>query len=296
MIAINEKYISPSKTMLFSLASHQKESLVVYLLYSSISKEKLEDFHSFLREKCNSELVAIEVDKELFANAPIHERFSEETYYRLLCFILLPESVKRILWLDGDIIVKGDIGELYNCDFEGNYAVACSENAPKHTARLGLSNKHQYFNAGVILYNLPAIRDRFVARDIFDCIECHKDHLTLFDQDVLNVLFENHVKYVDADIYNFGAFGFNVLPKSQMKKIEECAKIIHYKGSIKPWNYKGANWAGKYWWKYELERGDRMGAFIKYHLLHAPVVFFHRIRELYFIFLAQINKIGKKAK
>ena len=248
IIAINEKYIEPAKTMLYSLACQQNEKIVVYLLQSSIRPEKLDELRTFIGKRCHGELNVVPIDKELFANVPRQKWWSEETYYRLISFALLPESVERILWLDGDIIVKGDISELYNQSFDGNYAVACAEDTMKHHARLGLSGAHRYFNAGVILYDMNALRRDFAVQDIFDCIGKHKEHLDLLDQDVLNVLFDGRVKYADARVYNHEAFGFNVLGKAKMDEIRDVARIFHYKGAVKPWDPKGANWADKYWW------------------------------------------------
>ena len=291
LIAINEKYIEPAKTMLYSLACQQDEELSVYLLQSSISPKKLEDLHRFVNKKCHGKLNVVCIDRSLFANVPKCKWLSEETYYRLVSFGLLPKSMERVLWLDADMIIKGDVTELYTQDFEGNYAVVCAEDTKKNHLRLGLSEDHRYFNAGVILYNLNAIREHLVVQDVFDCIEEHRDHLDLMDQDVLNVLFENKVKDVDAATYNNETFGFNVLGKEKMTELRDRARIIHYIGSMKPWNYKGANWADKYWWRYEMKRGGRTGAMIKYRCLNAPVKLWHLVREVYYLVLGQMKKI-----
>lgn len=282
LIAINENYIEPAKTMLFSLACQQEEHLVVYLLQSSIRQEKLDDLQAFVGTKCHGELVDVRIDKALFSNVPKAKWWTEETYYRLISFAILPECVERILWLDADIIVKGNISELYNQDFEGNYIVACDVDDEDPHQRLGLCKEHKYFNAGVILYNLSLIRKNFRIQDIFNCIETHRNHLNALDQDVLNVLFENRVKYEDASIYNHGIFGFYLLTGRQMEAVRNQAKIIHYIGSMKPWNPKGANWADGYWWKYELKRGDRGSAFAQYLLRNLPVKVYHCLREVYY--------------
>ena len=140
---------------------------------------------------------------------------------------------------------------------------------------------------------MELIRKNHTIQDVFECIEVHKTHLDLMDQDILNVLFENRVKYMDADEYNYEAFGFNVLTKAQMAEIRDKAKIIHYKGSKKPWNPKGANWADGYWWKYERMRGDRYIAVLDYRFRHFPVKVWHVLREVYFLVYSQMKKIRK---
>lgn len=293
IIAINEKYIEPAKTMLFSLACQQDEEITVYLLQSSISKNKLDDLQIFVDQKCHGKLVVAPIEKKIFANVPKNKWWTEETYYRLIAFELLPKDTKRALWLDADIIVKGNITALYTQPFDGNYAVVCAEDTKKNHQRLGLSEAHRYFNAGVVLFNFEAIRQDFTVQDIFDCIEKHRDHLDALDQDVLNLLFENKVTYVDASVYNNETFGFNILSKGKMSELRDTAAIIHFTGSMKPWNYKGANWADRYWWKYEKGRGKQTLPFIKYRLLNTPVKLWHYMREGYYFVLGQVKKMQK---
>lgn len=293
IIAINEKYIEPAKTMLYSLACQQNEELIIYLLQSSICEEKLEGLDDFVHRKCHGKLNVICIDKDIFTNVPINKWWTEETYYRLISFELLPKDVKRVLWLDADIIVKGNISELYRQPFDENYAVVCAEDTKKNHLRLGLSDEHRYFNAGVMLFNFEAIRRDFTVQDIFDCIEQYREHLDALDQDVLNVLFENRVKYVDASVYNNETLGFNILNRKKMTELKDTARIIHFIGSMKPWNYKGANWADRYWWEYEKGRGGRTVPYLKYRLLNASVKLWYYMREGYYIILGQINKVRK---
>lgn len=291
IIAVDENYVEYAKTMLFSLACNNDEKIVVYLLQKSVSKPSLAQFARFMEEKCHGELRVVDIPAELFADLPSNGRLSEETYYRLLAFELLPKTVERALWLDADIIVKGNIADFYHTDFDGKLAAACAEDTLKNHERLGLSQTHRYFNAGVILFNLPAMRQRFSPADVFSCIERHRDHLDCMDQDVLNVLLMDSVKYVDRTTYNNGAFGFNILGKEKMRELEETARIIHYWGSVKPWNRKGANWADGYWWGYEWKRGDHYSCCVKYRLANAPVKVKHLLREVYYLIRGQLNRI-----
>lgn len=289
IIAINEKYIEPAKTMLYSLACQQSEHLVVYLLQSSIRQKKLDELSTFVSRKCHGELQIVQINKDLFANVPKRKWWTEETYYRLIAFEILPETVDRVLWLDADIIIKGNISEFYNQCFDGKHIAACAENTKKNHQRLGLDEKHMYFNAGVVLYDLQALRQSLTVQQVFECIEKHRDHLDALDQDVLNLLFESKVKYNDAAVYNNETLGFAVLGRSKMAELKNTAKVIHYIGSMKPWDPKGANWADTYWWKYEKNRGNT-AAYIQYRLMNSPVKLWHCIRELYYLVLGQIHK------
>ena len=291
VIAVDDNYIEHAKTMLFSLAVNNAERMDVFLLYSSVSPENLDNFRRFVTNKCRGKLTPIPVPASIFEGVPVGKWLSAETYYRLLTPELLPEPLDRALWLDADIIVKGDISEFYHQSFDGCLAVACPEESMKNHRRLGLSDTHRYFNAGVILFDLPAMRKAISVSDIFDCVAVHGDHLDCMDQDVLNVLLMDRVKYADAEVYNNGAFGFSVLNDSKMRSLKEKARIIHYWGSVKPWNAKGVNWADRYWWHYERKRGDRKKAVLSYRVKNAPVKAGAIARELRFIVKGQLKKL-----
>ena len=270
IIAVDENYIEHAKTMLYSLACNNREHLDVYLLQSTILRERLDEFSRFMEKKAHGTLHTVAIPADVFAKVPKNDRMSVETYFRLLSFSLLPESVERALWLDADIIVKDDITAFYYQDFQGKLAVCCAEKKQKHHDRLQISRTHLYFNAGVILFNLAEMRRAFKESDVFDCIEQYREQLKLMDQDVLNLMLADRVKYAEAAVYNNGAYGFSVIGKKKMRQLKKTAKIIHYWGSIKPWNWKGANWADRYWWKYEWKRG-RIRETVDYRFRNIPV-------------------------
>lgn len=293
IIAINEAYIEPAKTMLFSLAYHHPEAFTVYLLYSRISEGKLHELSAWIHTKCHADLVPIYVLPQIFENAPKEKWWSEEMYYRLLAFEMLPRDVQRALWLDADIVVSANLYEFYYKDFQNNYAIVCRGGNQALKSNLVLPSEHIYFNSGVILFNLEVLRNKFSAPQIFRVIENNKERLKAPDQDILNILFCGHVEYEDEAIYNHETFGFHVIPKKEMAVLNNDAKIIHFTGPIKPWNPKGANWADGLWWKYEIARG-RWKEYIRYRILNAPVKVYHIGREVYYMILAQINKIKRK--
>lgn len=295
IIAINEAYIEPAKTMLFSLGYHHQESFTVYLLYSRISEEKLHELSAWLHTQCHAELVPIYISSEIFAYAPKEKWWTEETYYRLLAFKLLPGSVHRALWLDADIVVNGNLDDFYNLEFHDDYAVVCKGCNQTLKTNLGLPEKHIYFNAGVILFNLEAMRSEFSVEDVFSVIEKHENQLKALDQDILNIMFCNKVIYANEKIYNHETFGFHVIPQEEMKVLRNDAKIIHFTGPIKPWNPKGANWADGLWWKYERARGCWVG-YIRYRILNAPIKLYHIGREVYYMVLAQVKKVYGKLR
>ena len=85
------------------------------------------------------------------------KNITEVTYYRLWLAEVLPANIEKILYLDGDIIVRHSLESLWNTDIR-RHAIAAvpnmNENNTNRYLRLGIPQQNGYFNAGVLLVNL----------------------------------------------------------------------------------------------------------------------------------------------
>lgn len=105
----------------------------------------------------NQEIKTYQITKSLFIDLPETGAYSLAFYLRLLAPTLLPD-IDKALYLDCDLIVNGDIQELYNINLE-DYAVAAVHDATLSynivKDYLGYDYwKDGYFNSGVLLMNL----------------------------------------------------------------------------------------------------------------------------------------------
>ena len=76
---------------------------------------------------------------------------TQAMYYRYLFAEMLPKSVKRLIYLDADIICKDDILPLWQTDLQGRVLGAVRDwGEAKSCGRIGLKNG-RYFNSGVLL-------------------------------------------------------------------------------------------------------------------------------------------------
>lgn len=260
VISVNEKYIDQAETMLLSLRNHCVGEIVVYLLNHSLRKEKVEKFAKFLHDKCDIRLVGIQIGQTIFDDFPLvfPKQFSIEIFYRIIAPYLLEEKVQRALWLDSDIIIKGNIDDFYNMDFGGRSLVVCKDTCEERPMeaipckeKLQIAQSHAYFNSGVMLMNIHQIREKYTLEEVCDICKLYRDKLYMPDQDILNVLFQNDVLYVAASEYN-------VSPLSSRKEFMENyenIKIIHYFSHPKPWQiFRGIDPVLDYW-KIQRQRG-----------------------------------------
>jgi lipopolysaccharide biosynthesis glycosyltransferase len=118
------------------------------------------------------------VPDERIADLPDPGGFTRAMWYRLLLPDLL-EGVDRVLYLDVDTIVTAPLEPLWRTRLEDAYVAAVTnvfEPWYAHRpAELGLAGPEAYFNSGVLLMNLsamrrdacvPALRDAIAGRDL----------------------------------------------------------------------------------------------------------------------------------
>lgn len=171
--------------------------------------------------------------------------FSIVTYYRLFIASLFPQYDK-ILYLDCDLVVLGDISELYNTELGDNILGAvpdqyvCNTREFRTYAEKAIGvNPDTYFNAGVLVISLEKFRKNNIENKFINLITEHDFDLLDPDQAYLNYLcFEK--TYILPNGWN----------KSPTEIVCEGNKnIVHYNLYKKPWQYDDVI-DGECFWEY----------------------------------------------
>lgn len=90
-----------------------------------------------------------------------HDGWFFYSYMKLYLDNLLPSYVEKVLYLDSDVLVVGDLTELWNLDLQGCVAAGVIDClGEKYYDILGLSKDSYYCNSGVILEDLKAWREK----------------------------------------------------------------------------------------------------------------------------------------
>ena len=85
---------------------------------------------------------------------PCTQVWSRAMYFRLFAFQLLGVTLNRLLYLDADVVCKGNISQLLHLEFNGAVAAVVRDvDAMQEKAVVRLSDpelRGQYFNSGVV--------------------------------------------------------------------------------------------------------------------------------------------------
>ena len=139
-----------------------KRDYALRILHTGLDPENIRRLtDSFASDGFTMEFIDITQAVEQFADK-LHTRdyYSKSTYYRLFIPDLFP-GLNKALYLDSDVVLLGDVSELYDVDLEENLVGAIPDSVVGSIPALALYTKKRlrvaadhYFNAGVLLMNL----------------------------------------------------------------------------------------------------------------------------------------------
>lgn len=259
-ISITENYIEYAYVMLSSLFENNKNRKInTYILYNNIDIEKMSLFE-VLEEKYHQNIICQNIPDDIIPEE-LHtmQHWPKEVYFRCYLPMILPESEDRVLYIDTDTIINGSLDNLYDISFMNHSLVACKDygvlkgNLTDKQNELfsGIAdfNKDDYFNSGILLFNLDRIRTKITVEDIINTAIELNDKLFAPDQDLLNYIFHGDVYYEDYMKYNlFARLHFN--EGYDYDRAKENAVIIHYTGR-KPWTGAALRYnTERLWWEY----------------------------------------------
>lgn len=268
-IALNRKYVKHTCVMLHSLfKNHIATDVCVFVLHSELTEEDCKLMQSIQEQYLRGMLRFVCIDTELIPDDfPTTTFWTREMYYRLMLVDLLPASVKRILYLDIDMIVNKDITHLYDMDFEGRSLIVAKdmefENMIEHSCSGNTAHDrlfkqlqeegHTYFCSGLVLLNIEKIRETYSFEKYLDIFKEIREYMAYPDQDLLNYVHKGDVKYVDELTYGVFAQTAHTLGYSYVD-IKQNAAIIHFTGQAKPWTNNLIRYdIEKIWWEYAME-------------------------------------------
>ncbi|MBQ1181486.1 MAG: glycosyltransferase family 8 protein [Treponema sp.] len=216
-----------------------------YVLTTNLSSSYEKRIKEFESEDVKIEFIFLkETIEKIKAKFHLRDYYSIETYYRFFIANMFPQYDK-VLYCDCDVIVLGDIAELYNHNIDNYLVGACPEEVMTEVKIFGDYVEQaldveceKYFNAGVMLMNLDGFRKENIEEKFFDMLQKYTFRVTQ-DEDYLNVLCKGKVKLFHL--------GWNKTAFKNEKFNDKDLKLIHYKIHWKPWHYDGVLYENHFW-------------------------------------------------
>ena len=271
VFAADNNYVPQLTTTIYSAMSNADPNRYydVTVLQKDIAWENQERMRQFLLGRFkNMNLRFADVSREIsgYDLTTSNAHISIETYYRFLIQKALP-FYDKVLYLDSDIVINGDIAQLYDTELGDNLLAAVHDidyqgnlnmndgNRLKYTnEKLHMKHPFQYFQAGVLVLNTKEMRKAYSIKQWLDYAS--DPDFIYNDQDVLNAHCEGRVVFLDwswnvvHDCANRVANVFSFAPNDSYDAYiasRKDPKIIHYAGFEKPWVKPDCDFAPVYW-------------------------------------------------
>ena len=229
-----------------SILENTRELCSIYVLDGGIQPSTQQKIIDFSRQYPHvHEVEFIKIDVSRFAHFPNLMHFSLNTYFRYLIPELKPE-LDKVIYIDSDMVITADIGELYHTDMHGKplAAVPYRDERPdlnhyvkaqkeKHIKKiLGLPDDHLYFNAGLLVLDCAYFRRNDWVNKLFELTEQNINTIKYPDQDILNMLTSCNYFVLD-DKWN----AVIDIDKMYGVKHTEVPCILHFTGgsNTRPW-------------------------------------------------------------
>lgn len=249
-LASDENYAPFVATTIASIVSNTKSFVDFYVLDSGISERSKRKIDFLKKDHDNFSIEYIEIDlQKLFGHFPLHNEAHTLNVFSRYLIPNLKEDLSKVLYLDVDIIVQGDIKDLHE-ESLGKYHLGAvpeyTDVLDNHKKSLGLSEGHKYFNAGILLIDCAHFRENDLMNALIQkTLEIKPQYQ---DQDILNIYFENNYKILDYK-YNVSGYMQDYQKKAFNDIVQKAVDhpfIIHYT-TFKPWSKKGVVFEEFFW-------------------------------------------------
>lgn len=238
---------------MISLFENNKDmdDLSVFLLGDHVSdanKKILSSIAQNYERTCHFvDVPDLNIPKSLTSN-----RWPKSAFTRMFSGELMPMDIHKILYLDCDIIVKGNISFLDSFDTKG-YAVSAVKDcvSKQYKKKIGIANEDSYVNAGVLLMDLDKMRELDIRKMMSEFVDSHEGLVSYADQDILNGMFKGKFgilppeydvmtqmcAYTYKQILQYRRPSF-YYSKEEIENAQRNPVIIHYTTcmlNIRPW-------------------------------------------------------------
>ena len=251
VLASDEKFVQHLAVTITSiLINSPNEEVFFHVLHNGLSEEsksKLNEMFYTSFSKIDYKFISLNV----FKSFPVwYNRISIIAYSRLKIPSLFPE-LKRIIYLDCDIVVLKNIRDLWDTNLEGHPIGACLALVnPNYIQPTGLL-PNKYLNSGILLMDLIMLRDIEFEAKTKDIISTNQFRN---DQDIINLnisgnwrrLHQRWNLFANIDVKSKKKQGYET---KELKEAIQYPAIIHYTG-LKPWDYQYHYRYRNEYWKY----------------------------------------------
>lgn len=235
-IAFDNNYLLPAYALLSSIfCNNPQHEFHFHCILVDISENEKLNLKNYIERYHVSKVQIYQLEKALFEHFPTLNRWNTSPYLKIFFPLLVDKSIDKLLFLDTDMIVVGNLNELYEIDLGEHPVGVVKDNYVKSNPFWELHLKDNYFNTGMLLINLPVWNTLRISQRAIEFATKYPDKIFYVDQDALNAVMEDR-QLLLPEKYNLL---YTYIPQSQSKKFYSQFikdKVIIHFTLQKPWH------------------------------------------------------------
>lgn len=178
---------------------HTSEKVEFFIIEDNISEKNKLKIDNFINPATTIiRWIAMEDALPENAKLPVdNTSHPANVYTRIFIPYFIPETVKRVIFMDVDMIMLEDISKLWYLQIENNIVAAVQDQFIQIVSRwggvanyeeLGISAENKYFNSGLMLIDLEKWKEADITNKVLNCLSKYKEHILYQDQYGLNAV------------------------------------------------------------------------------------------------------------
>ena len=254
------------KSALLNKNPESKYNITIFAV--DVDKQTEKEFKTFENKNFVINIKPLEISKlNDIGNFPVSNHVSRADLYKFFMADLLPDYDK-VLYLDSDIMIRGDLSDLYNTNLNGRLLAAVSKGTPDNEmftfgSDYILFHRIYNYNCGVMILNLKKIRKNNIKEKLIESKNADQTR-ALMTQTAFNEIIPFRKIKKLSPIYNFITYwtdtdfymnDFKHIYRPYLddihsyEQLKDSAVIVHFAGKNKPWCTMDIPYSDK-WWEY----------------------------------------------
>lgn len=200
MYASDDNFVEVMATSIVSLLENNKSYYIdIYIVSDNISYKNKELINSMVLTYENCKIVFVEMPDldEIIGETVDIKRYAKSMFSRILVGSLCPAELEKILYIDCDTMILGDVSEIYFDNLQGKVFGAVNDcRNIRYNNNLGMKKASVYINTGVLIINLSEYREKNYEKLLIDKIYKHNGQLEFPDNDIICRYMEDEICYI----------------------------------------------------------------------------------------------------
>lgn len=253
--ASSKVYLPMAYTSICSLFENVSTKLNIFFLYTDIEELQLQELKKNVEQKghCINFIEGNCIFKKLEEKGVPTYHGSYMNLVKVYVATVTQVKFDRVLWIDCDTIVTGDIKFFFDINLDDKpIAMCCDTMRPEYKKSVGVKKSEPYYNSGIVLFNMKEWNAAKCEQRVEDYLKNKKSNFVLAEQDLFNVVLKREIfklpckcNYITpmimhdykqvCRVYNMNEDNFYT--EEQYEEAKNNPLIVHYAGDGygRPW-------------------------------------------------------------